>query len=366
MDIKTFVQIASLLPANISILVKGDTGIGKSEVVREIAAKIKTDFKHKNHTGPGLPIIDWRLSAYSEGDVIGLPELVDNTTRFAPNNRFIMACKEPHLLFLDEGNRASQEVLKCVFQIVLDRELEGHVLHPETRIVMAINEGADFTVNEMDPALLRRFWVTELTPTTNDWLTWATKNNVDRMICKFIEKYPAHLMHAGNRSPDTVYPYPASWARLDRSLKHAGFSPTKYAGKDIPEEIYLISAGFIGMPTSIALIDFIKNYSLKLNAEDVLNKFDDFILDISEMSNDKKNDLLDIIVEFLKTNEINVNQMQNLVKFLNYVSDEVIVNFSQDLMGTKNLHNIKLITPQIKSRIIETVQKLSKATNDRK
>jgi hypothetical protein len=356
MDIKTFVQVATSLPPDISILVKGDTGIGKSDITKHIASLIETKHMYLDHAGPGLPVLDWRLSVFSEGDIIGLPELVDGVTRFAPNDRFMAACREPHLLFLDEGNRATTEVLQCAFQIVLDRELNGQKLHPETRIIMAINEGNDFTVNEMDPALLRRFWVTELVPTTNDWLGWASKNNIDPMIQKFIKKYPAHLMHEGERNPGTVYPYPASWARLDKSLKHANCRPEDFAGSDLPDMMLHMSAGFIGMHTTAAFLDYVKNYVFKLSANDILNNFDDVEPDVKAMTNDKKNEALDQVVLFLKDNDICATQIENLNRFMSYVSDEVVVDFSQTLMATKNLHNIKMITTALKTRILTTVR----------
>ncbi len=352
MNIETFINTALQLPPNISILVKGDTGIGKSDVVKQISSKIQTDFKFRNYDGPGLPVLDWRLSTFSEGDIIGLPELVDGTTRFAPNARFLAACNEPHTLFLDEGNRATNEVLQCAFQIVLDRELNGHKLHPETRIIMAVNEGNDFNVNEMDPALLRRFWVTELVPTVEGWLTWAEKNEIDSMIRRFIKKYPSHLMHEGQRSPGEVYPYPASWARLDQSLKHAGLEPTKYAGKDIPDATLFISAGFIGNSTTAAFLDYIKNYKFKLSAEEILDRYESVKDDISALTNDKKNEALDQVMLYLKANDISADQAMNIEKYMSHVSDEVVVDFMQNVLATKNHHNIKMIHRVLKTRVI--------------
>ena len=161
MDIKTFISVVSKLPEDISVLAKGPTGIGKSHIFHQIGKEV------------GLPVIDRRLSQMTEGDIIGLPELVDGVTRFAPVDWLIRACKEPVVLFFDELNRATVEVQQCAFQIVLDRELNGHKLHPQTRVYAAVNEGSEYQVVDMDPALLRRFWSAELEPTTEDWLNWA-------------------------------------------------------------------------------------------------------------------------------------------------------------------------------------------------
>ena len=82
MDIKTFISVVSNLPEDISVLAKGPTGIGKSHIFHQIGKEV------------GLPVIDRRLSQMTEGDIIGLPELVDGVTRFAPVDWLIRACKE--------------------------------------------------------------------------------------------------------------------------------------------------------------------------------------------------------------------------------------------------------------------------------
>ena len=134
MNIKTFVSVISQLPPHIAVLAKGPTGIGKSHIVKQIGDKLN------------MEVIDRRLSTMTEGDIIGLPELKDGTTRFAPVDWYLKACNEPVILFFDELNRATNELQQCAFQIVLDRELNGHKLHPETRIYTAINEGSEYQV----------------------------------------------------------------------------------------------------------------------------------------------------------------------------------------------------------------------------
>ena len=204
MDIKTFKNITSSLPPDISVLLRGPTGIGKSQLFHQIAGEIEVDGRK------GLPVIDRRLSQMTEGDIIGLPELVDGVTRFCPVDWVVKACHEPVVLFLDEINRATPEVMQCAFQLVLDRELNGNRLHPETRIYCAINASSDYQVNEIDPALLRRFWTVDLEPTKADWVKWANENGIDPIVVDFINNNEAHLRHIGAMEPGKVYPNPAS------------------------------------------------------------------------------------------------------------------------------------------------------------
>ena len=330
MDIKTFVAVVSSLPEDISVLAKGPTGIGKSYIFHQVAENV------------GLPIIDRRLSQLQEGDIIGLPELTDGVTRFAPVDWFIRACKEPVVLFFDELNRASMEVQQCAFQIILDRELNGHKLHPQTRIYSAINEGSEYQVLDMDPALLRRFWVADLEPTTQDWLEWAEKSDdIDNLTCEFIKKFPAHLRHVGQLEPGKVYPNPASWHRLIYSLMGAGMKPDDCAGSELPRLFYSMCTGFIGVETSIAFSDFVRNHQTKFFCEDVTKNWSHKKEQILKIGNDKKNDLIDQIVTYTKTNELNLDEISNITEFVKSCSDEMIVNFFNMIMETQNIDNIR-------------------------
>ena len=62
-SIQSFMAVAPNLPANIAVLMRGPTGIGKSHLAKQIA-------DHHN-----LPFIDVRGAAMSEGDVGGYPDI---------------------------------------------------------------------------------------------------------------------------------------------------------------------------------------------------------------------------------------------------------------------------------------------------
>ena len=343
MDTKTFISVVTNLPSHIAVLSKGETGIGKSDIFKQISKTI------------GLEMVDRRLSQMQEGDLIGLPELVDGVTRFAPPDWYMRACREPVVVFLDELNRAVPELQQCAFQIILDRELNGHKLHPETRVFAAINEGDDFQVNEMDPALLRRFFVADLEPTTQDWLDWAGKEKIDTVITSFIKKSPAHLKHEGQRQPGTVYPYPASWHRLDQSFKHASIEPKNYAGADLPEMMYSMASGFIGEATAVAFVDFVKNYITRYNANDVLDNFEKNKDGLVRLEDDKRNDILTQVITYCETNNLVLKQAENLDKFLDVCGDEPMVNFVNSLMATKHRENIKLVHKFVGQKVVKAV-----------
>ena len=207
MDIKTFVSLAPRLPAEIAVLMRGPTGVGKSHLAKAVA-------KHLS-----LPFIDVRGSTMDESKVTGIPDFEVSkelgVSTFVLPSWFVRACREPVVLMLDELNRSMPQVMQAFFQVVLDRELGNDAngnpmkLHPDTRVLAAVNWGSEYDVNDMDPALLRRFWVVDLEPTTKDWLVWAEKSGIDPVTIDFIRQNPVHLrVDVGSVEPGTVAPTP--------------------------------------------------------------------------------------------------------------------------------------------------------------
>ena len=343
LDIKTFVDVATHLPASQAVLIRGPHGIGKSNIVGQIASE------------SGLPLIDRRLAQMTEGDIIGLPELKDGVTRFCPVDWILRACKEPVALFLDELNRATVEVQQCAFQLVLDRELNGNKLHPETRIFCAINASADYQVNEMDPALLDRFWTVDLCPTEKDWIEWAGSNGVDSVMIDFVRHYPAHLRHTGTIEPGKIYPTPRSYEKLHMSLASRQWPLSELAGSKPPAGFYALCSGFIGTEASIAFRDFVENYECQISAEDVLDRLDENKDRIDPLTDDKKNALIEKIIDHCKDNEWSLSQAKNACDFVEPLSGEMVVSFFNSVLETNNVPNIRKVHKFIGMAVVNTV-----------
>jgi len=347
MDIKTFASTVRALPADVSVLIRGPHGIGKSHLAEKAAEDI------------GLPLIDRRLSQMSEGDLVGLPELVDGVTRFCPPDWYARACREPVVLLLDEINRATPELQQGAFQIVLARELNGHKLHPDTRVIAAVNASAEYQVNEMDPALLDRFWVVDLDPTTDDWIEWASgPGDIDSVIVDFIRHNPAHLRFKGQAEPDKIYPSPRSYDRLNHTLQHASMAPSEVAG-DVKSNVgfYAISHGFLGTEAAIAFRDFVDNYELQVSPEDVLNDYKKNKKSLEALTNDQGNGLIAKVVDHCKQNSWTVDQCSNLSKWAKTLPGEMMVSLWNGVMETKEVKNITKLHKFLGQSVVEAVQR---------
>ena len=340
MEIKQLLVVLPILPATISILLKGAHGVGKSALPRHVGKVL------------GLPVVDRRLSQMSEGDLVGLPELVNGVTRFAPPDWYMQACKEPKILFLDELNRATPEVMQAAFQIVLDRELNGHRLHPETRVYSAINATAEYQVNDMDPALLDRFWVAEVEATAADWLAWAKDVGINPDIIDFIGTHEQHLRHSGPMEPGKVYPSQRSWERVDIAIKHARIE------NDPGNALFLwISQGLIGVEASLAFQDFVKNVQLRTKAEDVLDNWSKNEVKIKGLGLDRKNDLIEKVAEHCKANDWSPKHADNFKEFYLILPEELRLSMWTKVCayGKSRMDNIKLVHSRVAKLVLGAV-----------
>jgi len=254
-DFKTFVSLApAVSAARLPVLLRGRHGIGKSQVVYQIAASL------------GLPVIERRASQMTEGDLVGLPSIEGNRTTFNPPDWFKQACEEPALLFLDEVDRATLEVRQGIFELTDSRKLNGHSLHPDTLVFAAINggeHGEQYQVNEMDPAELDRWSVWDIEPTVEDWLGWG-KDNVDSLIWDFVNQNRSHLEHSGDIEPNKRYPSRRSWKRLNDVLVQAD---QMEAGAGM----FNLAQSFVGFEAAVALNDYAQNYERVVTVEQLLN-----------------------------------------------------------------------------------------------
>ena len=353
MDIKTFTNFASKLPPHIAVLMRGPTGVGKSHLTRAVAEDL------------GLPLIDVRGSTMDESQVSGIPDFetskVSGVATFCLPSWYVRACREPVVLMLDELNRSMPQVMQSFFQIVLDRELGNNVegetlrLHPDTRVFAAINWGSEYDVNDMDPALLRRFWVCDLEPTVNDWVEWAATANIDPITIDFVRQHPEHLRpDVSTVDPGTVLPTPASWHRLDESLQHMGMAPTDSAGNR-PDGFYAVCTGFLGTEAAIAFSEFVARYERVISAEDVLEGRVKKA-QVKELPASEALAVIDKMVEHSKENNWDGKQAKRAADFVRVRGGEQVVYFWTALSKTQVLHNIQALHKEIGDEVVDLVR----------
>ena len=353
MDIKTLQAIIPGLPPHIATLLRGPTGVGKSHISKGIADSLN------------LPFVDVRGSTMDEAKVGGIPDFETSKERgvstFCLPSWYVRACKEPVVLMLDELNRSMPQVQQAFFQIVLDRELGNDVdgvpmrLHPETRIIAAVNVGSEYDVNDMDPALLRRFWVADLEPTLADWSDWASNVGIDSILVEFLKQNPEHWMvDVASVEPGTVVPTPASWHRLNETLEAMMMHPSSLIGGSTPGHFYSVAMGFVGTEAAISFCDFVKNYERQISATDILEgkiSADD----IKQLPASSATAVIDKLGNHSKENEWTKKQVKHVAEFAKELGGELLIATFTAIQKANNLKNLMAINKLIGQEVVALV-----------
>jgi hypothetical protein len=190
------------------VFVWGQPGIGKSSLVRAFAESI------------GLECVTLIGTQLAPEDLIGVPELRDGRSRFAPPEA--IAREDPYCLFLDELNSASPEVQKAFYSLILDRRIGGYELPAGSIVVGAGNRASDNALaRPMASALVNRMVHVHLQASAKDWLGWAAGAGVHTWVIEYLTQRPDHLW---SRPPKTeeAFSTPRSWHMLSDALHSYG------------------------------------------------------------------------------------------------------------------------------------------------
>lgn len=211
-DIEDLYAILERTPASHNILLTGAHGVGKSEILTAY-------YREK-----GMRVVPLFLGQMSDpGDLIGLPDKDGESTVFRLPFWFPLD-GQPIVLFLDELNRARPEVLQTIMDLTLNRRLAGRELPAGSRVIAAANEGVEYQLTELDPALVSRFNIFHFQPTVSDWLLWAKKKDLDYRVVSFIRDNSEWLDgnpqakvgvdHGLDKTPDR-----RAWERVSHVIK---------------------------------------------------------------------------------------------------------------------------------------------------
>ena len=198
-------------PPEQNIMLMGKHGIGKSRILEDYFSK------------KGAKVVTLFLGQMSDpGDLIGLPEKNEKTGKTDFMLPYWFPTDDtPIVLFLDELNRARPEVLQTIMDLTLNRKLAGKSLPKGSRIISAVNNGSEYQLTDLDPALVSRFNIYEFAPTVENWIEWARAAGLDLRVISFIEENPEYLDSDDEvsenleRTPDR-----RSWERVSAVIKN--------------------------------------------------------------------------------------------------------------------------------------------------
>ena len=228
-----------LIVQKLPVFIWGPPGIGKSSIVKQIAASQELEF------------LDLRLSLLDPTDLKGIPFFNAETKEgvwakpsFLPSDP-----KSKGILFLDEINTAPPAVQASAYQLILDRKVGEYALPDGWTIVAAGNRENDRgVVYKMPPPLANRFVHFEMEVDFNDWKTWAYSMKIDASIIGYLAYDKSMLFTFDAISNEKSFATPRSWEYVDSIIKSG-----------IEGELILDSiSGAVGREAAIGYLSFKK------------------------------------------------------------------------------------------------------------
>ena len=196
------------------IFLWGPPGIGKSDVVAEIARDM------------GALLIDLRLGQMDPTDIRGIPfynkelgkmdwappiDLPDAET----------ASQYPYVvLFMDEMNSAPPAVQSAAYQLVLNRRVGKYRLPDNVVMVAAGNRESDKGVTyRMPTPLSNRFVHSEMKVDFPSWQEWAIKNQIHKDVVGFLTFAKQDLYDFDAKSSSRAFATPRTWSFVSELLE---------------------------------------------------------------------------------------------------------------------------------------------------
>lgn len=234
-------MVKSVVSANLvagnPVMIWGAPGIGKSDVVAQIA-------QDRNAS-----LIDLRLSTIDPVDLRGLPSVDNGKAVFLPMGELPDEKRdgESGILFLDELPQAPMAVQNAAFSLVLDRKIGAYHLPKGWHVVAAGNRIEDKSgAGRINTALANRFAHVEMVVHLDSWCKWALRNGIAPELVAFMRFRP-ELLHKFN-ADCKVNATPRTWAMVAR---HIG------QGHDSTLESALFS-GLVGEGPAAELLAFLR------------------------------------------------------------------------------------------------------------
>lgn len=325
MNAETTKLVLAKMPVDKSIMLRAKHGVGKSSVIKQSAME------------RGLEFFDVRLSQCEVGDIKGLPHIdVENArTTFMKPYWWPRDPNSKGILFFDELNRASKDVLQAVFEICLDRRLDGEKLPDGWRVVAAINGDDDYDVSELDPALLDRWFMIDFDPSVKEWIDWARANKVHPGVIEFIARNNNLLdPPVGNMEAGEVTPSRRSWQALSDTMKAMDIDT------DPNGLLTQVSKGWVGRKIAVTFTKFITNEFSQLKASDILDDYEKMLPKLEASCSDIEviAALADSVIAEINTRspaKLKEQQIAAIKSFLKVIPKDVGAKFWNALIQSK-------------------------------
>jgi len=313
----------------------GAGGIGKSDSILQL----RDEFQAVNDKE--IQFLDLRCSLIESVDFTGLPKFNMEKTSWA-QPEFLPEEGTYGFMFLDEVNRAKDDVLQTVYQLALSRKIGWKYKFPKTwSLIMAGNEGDKdkSNVRELDAPLYTRFAHFVLEPEYSEWKEYMQgRSYKDLSTVAFCDTNRKFWLGEIQLGP---YPCPRTWEMLTKIINLIGGNT-----KENYNKIFAYAASLVGSSAAVALRTWSEDRQViepELVLEDI-SKYKAILLELKKSKRDMLYQIAESVIELAgKKKEIKDKYVDSLlVLFVEILDEDHAVNLGKKLAKTNKVLLIKL------------------------
>lgn len=269
-----------LADQNIVLTVVGQSGIGKTAIPKQVAARRGVPYAqiHMPTASPesfqlptlprdGTPFFDQKIPRTFQP----LLDYVAEEKKRHKDGR-IPACRKA-ILALEELNRApDKSTTRSAFVLMGDRMIGDVHLDDGVQIVATMNpSGQGFNVNEFekDAAMRRRSLMTYLVADYADFMGYAESAKFHPEVIGYLRAHVSHFYDETAAKAGKVFACPATWESLSRTC-----AALQSSGEPLTGPVARASySGIIGTAVTETLVEYVRDRTTTVAPDDVLYRY---------------------------------------------------------------------------------------------
>lgn len=291
-DLRKMLDVLAAMKDNPpALMVYGAPGIGKTSILLEFAQANGYDLRVKH------------LSRMDATDWSGIPKQGDDQkfTEFLPISIFKPSENGKRIiLFFDELNTATPQVLNAALDVILEKKGEGeNAKLPKNTIILAagnLGEEDGTMVENLSSAVKTRMIQVRMKAEPEQWLEWAKTKNLNPTVIRFIEQNPTYLLDlSAFREELDQMATPRGWEQVSHVIETLGKT-------DLPLLEQMVM-GIVGKKAGKQFLAFFKNpHQGEATWEQcILEAYDSYNSgNIADTTDDKLLNLTELVNEGLK------------------------------------------------------------------
>lgn len=166
---------------NVTMMLEGEPGIGKSSIGAAVAKKLGYHFAYLDMANMSLgdlmmPVVNREMKC----------------TEFYPNEVFQLHTGAPVVIMYDEWTKAGRDVKNMTLPAILEHRLGSVKFHPDTLQFATGNLSGDGVGDSIQGHQRNRFDVVEVRkPTADEWVSnFAIEGDIDATVIAFVDQFP--------------------------------------------------------------------------------------------------------------------------------------------------------------------------------